>query len=641
MPETAQDTMVRRFGVFDINLKSGELRKNGMRLRLSGQAFQILAVLVERAGEVVTREELQSKLWPAETFVDFDHGLNNAVARIREVLDDSSSTPRYVETIPRRGYRFMGPVADTRPASVSPAPEPENIALPEVVEVAPALRSSLPAQKRFAPASLKVLVAAVAIAALAGALVFYAGSFRSAKAQAIRSLAVLPLKNLSGDPRQEYLADGMTEELIGQLAAIRELRVISRTSVTRFKNTILSAPEIANTLRVDALVEGSVTREGSRIRIHAQLIRAATDEHVWSETYDRQMGEVLALQSEVAQAIADKVNVTVTGQEHTSLIAARHVSPEMYESYLKGQFGNRNTRAELEERVADFEAAISKDPKFASAYLGLAKAYDDLSLILVGGPPAVMRPKVISAARKALELDPELAEAHVVLADVLQKRWQWNDAEAEYKRALQLKPNDAAAHVGFARWLLCHGRIDEALAWAKRARELDPLDSNASINIGWILFHARRYDEAIKELRSVLAIYPDSGYARDFLAFALIGSGRPGEAIPELERASVLMRSSPGPIELLATAYAQEGRRTDALRIIDELKRRREDSYVPAGAFINPYLALRDYNEAFSWFERAYAEQSNILQFVKVHPFFDPVRGDPRFQDLVRRVGLQ
>lgn len=370
------------------------------------------------------------------------------------------------------------------------------------------------------------------------------------------------------------------------------------------------------------------------------MIRAATDEFFWSETYDREIGDVLALQSDVAQSIAEKVEVTFTGQERSRLVAARYVSPEVYESYLKGQFGAHNTRAELEESITYFEEAIRKDPTFAPAYVGLASTYENLSLIFVGASPRDMRPKVISAAQKALELDPDLAEAHVLLADVYQKRWQWSDAEAEYKRALELKPNDAAAHLGFASWLLCHGRTQEALAWARRARELDPFGT-AGLAIGWILFHARRYDDAIRESRSLLAVHPDSALARWYVGFALIGKGNPEEAIAELQKTASMMHRSPGSLELLATAYGYAGRRREALRLINELKLRREQSYVPAGAFINPYLALRDYNEAFAWFERAYAEQSNILQFLKVHPFFDTVRDDPRFQDLVRRVGLR
>jgi len=455
----------------------------------------------------------------------------------------------------------------------------------------------------------------------------------------ITSLAVLPLSNLSGDPAQEYFADGMTEEVIGRLSMIRGLRVISRTSVMRFKDTHMSAPEIAKTLNVDAIVEGSVIREGGRVRVHAQLIRGATDAHIWSETYDRELRDALALESEVAQSIARRVEVTVTGEERARLVAARRVAPEVYESYLKGQFATGDSRAEVEESIAYFEETIRKDPTFAPAYVGLAEEYDNLGTIFVGGSPGEIRPKLISAARKALELDPELAEAHVLLAGVLQTQWQWAEAEAEYKRALELNPNDAGAHLGLADWLLCQGRMEEALAWAQRARALDPLGVSGISN-GWILFHARRYDAAIRELRSVLAVHPDYAYAQFMLGFALIGNGQSGEAIPVLEKTVSIMHRSPGSIELLATAYAHAGRRTGALRLIDELKQRRQTSYIPAGAFINPYLALGDYDQAFAWFERAYQEKSNILQFLKVHPFFDPVRGDPRFADLVRRVGL-
>ncbi|HEY4961033.1 MAG TPA: tetratricopeptide repeat protein, partial [Terriglobales bacterium] len=440
---------------------------------------------------------------------------------------------------------------------------------------------------------------------------------------------------------QEYLADGMTEELIGRISGIRNLKVISRTSAMQFKDTKLSAPEIANALHVDALVEGSVMREGGRVRVHAQLIRGATDEHFWSETYDRDFSDVLALQSDVAQSIAEKVEVTVTGKERERLTAVRSVSPEAYESYLKGwaAFDKSNNRAGYEASIGYFQEAIKREPTFAPAYLGLANAYDSLSTIFVGGAPDQARPKVISAARKALELDPDLAEAHLLLADTLQKEWHWAEAEAEYRRALELSPNDARAHAAFGSWLMCQGDIEDALSWAQRGRELDPLVVNG-VKIGWILFMGRRYDEAIRELRSVLAVHPENVNALSTLGFVLIADGRSQEAIPILEKTVSLVDRSPGAVELLATANARAGRRTEALRLVEELKLRRQKGYVPPGAFINPYLALGEYDEAFVWFERAYLEQSNILQFLKVHPFFDPVRSDPRFKDLLLRTGL-
>jgi TolB-like protein/DNA-binding winged helix-turn-helix (wHTH) protein/Tfp pilus assembly protein PilF len=641
MPDATQAPVVHRFGAFEINPQGGELRKNGMRLRLSGQPFQVLAVLVERAGEVITREELHARLWAADTFVDFDHGLNNAVARIREVLDDSAERPRYVETIPRRGYRFIAPVSDVPSATSAPSAELKVIPVSAVTGPGASGPSVRAPEKAFRFTHLQVLLGGAAVLVLfAFASVLYRASVaKPGRQPAIKSVAVLPLKNLSGDPAQEYLADAMTEAIIGRLSGIHDLRVISRTSVMRFKNTQLSVSDIAGTLRVDTIVEGSVIREGNRIRVYAQLIRADTDEHFWSETYDREMGDVLSLQSDVAQSIAEKFQVTVTGQEKSRLVAARYVSPEVYESYLRGAFAKSNSRAEVEKSIADFEEAIRKDPTFAAAYVGLAEAYDHLATILVGAPPAEMRPKVVSAARKALELDPQLAEAQAILADMYQEQWQWNEAKAGYNRALELNPNDPSAHLGYASWLTCQGRIEEALDWARRARELDPLGITG-VNIGWILFHARRYDEAIRELRSVLAVHPDNAPARWFLGFALIGKGQPELAIPELEKTASLMHRSPGSIELLATANARAGRRREALRLINELKQRRRTTYVPAGAFINPHLGLGDYDEAFVWFERAYQEHSNILQFLKVHPFFDPVRQDPRFKDLLRRVGL-
>ena len=458
---------------------------------------------------------------------------------------------------------------------------------------------------------------------------------------AIRSLAVLPLRNLSGDPNQEYLADGMTEALIGRLANIHNLRVISNTSVMQFKDTHLSVPQIAGTLGVDALVEGSVIRDGGRIRVTAQLIRGATDDHFWSETYDREVRDVLALESEVAQSIATKVEVTVTGREHERLTAVPSVSPEVYESYLKGQFalGNSNSRAGIEESIGYFEEAIRRDPTFSPAYLGLANAYTDLSTVFIGVPPKGARTKIMSAVRRVLELDPESADAYVLLANLHQAQWHWAEAEDEYRRALELSPNDAMAHLGLADWMVCQGRTEEAIAGTKRGRALDPIEVSGDA-VGWILFLSRHYDEALPELQSVVAVHPNDAGALWHLGYVLIAKNQPEEAIPFLEKAVSISDGSSGVIGVLVRAYAHAGRRTDALRLLAELKKRKQAGYVPAGALVNAYLGLGENDLAFAWLEQAYSEQSNILQFAKVHPFFDPLRGDPRFADLLRRVGL-
>ncbi len=644
MAANAQPSRRFSFDEFEVDLRSGELWERGNRLRLQDQPFQVLRVLLERRGEIVTRDELKQTLWPADTFVDFDDGLNTAVRKIRDALGDSAEKHRYIETIPRRGYRFMGCLSDLRPAVLSsPAEESNDGPVQEFSRSDPSAPGVLPAPAQLLSIRWRMLLtAAAALALFSTALVLYRGSSAKGTSQPrIKSLAVLPLKNLSADPTQEYLADGMTEALIGRLAEIHDLRVISRTSVMQYKDTKEALPEIAKTLGVDAIVEGSVIRDGNRIRVHAQLIRAATDEHFWSEAYDRELRDVLTLQSDVAQSIAQKVEVTITGKERARLTAARPIAPEVYENYLKGRsiLDKSYSRSGLEESIGYFEEATKRDPTFAPAYVGLADAYDRLGTIFIGTPPGEVRPKVVNAARKALELDPELAEAHVLLADIYQEQWHWSDAQAEYKRALDLKPNDAAAHVGFAHWLLCQGRTQEALTWTARGRELDPIEVSGT-SIGETLFFARRYDEAIHELRSVLAVQGDSASALWYLGFSLIAKGQPEDAIPVLEKAVSITNRSSGVIGVLISAYAHAGRRKDALRLLDELKQRRQKGYVPAGAFVNAYLGMEDREQALVWLEHAYQEQSNILQFLKVHPYFDPLRDDPRFKDLLHRVGL-
>jgi TolB-like protein/Flp pilus assembly protein TadD len=489
-------------------------------------------------------------------------------------------------------------------------------------------------------ARLWLVLCGIAVLAL-GAVAYRTTRSRAGGAtrSKIKSLAVLPLKNLSGDPAQEYFADGMTEELIGRLSNIRGLRVISRTSAMHFKHTQLPLPEIARTLQVDAIVEGSVMREGNRLRVHAQLIRAATDEHFWSENYDREVGNALVLQSEVAESIARRVEVTVTGEEHAKLVAARQVAPEVYESFLKGEFAlKQGSRAEVQQSITYYEEAIRKDPSFAPAYLGLSDAYGSLGNVFYGGIPDEARTRAIHAARKALELDPQLAEAHDVLADIDMKQWHWADAKTEYQRALESNPNDVAAHSGFAHWLLCQGRTEEALALSQRARERDPIGITGT-DIGWILFHARHYEDAIRELRSELAVRPDDVWALWFLGFALVANHQPEQAIAVLEKALTIEHSS-AVIGVLIRAYAHAGQRQHALRLLAELQTRKQAGYVPAAAFVNAYLGLGDNEQAFAWLERAYQEQSEILTYAKVHPYFDPLRDDPRFVDLVSRVGL-
>ena len=649
----------------DFELSEGEfcLSRSGQRIALEPKALRVLTLLVRRAGHLVDKRELLESVWP-NSFVE-ENTLTRTITILRRELGDSSRDSKIIETVPTRGYRFIAPVTALEEENRTATPNSEALTVPmngQNIASEPMARHSPQDFASWASSRIKrrkvpvaeivrgqrnwlarkwLLVGAVSLLVLVAVTTYILTRSRPADAKApkITSLAVLPLKNLSGDPAQEYFADGMTEEVIGRLSMIRGLRVISRTSVMQFKDTRLSAPEIAHQLGVDALVEGSVIREGNRIRVHAQLIRGSTDEHFWSESYDRELGDALTLESDVAQSIAQKVEVTVTGEERARLVTARSVSPEVYESYLKGLAAKGNSRAEVEKQIAWFDEAIRKDPTFAPSYVGLAGAYANLGTVFVGASPAETRPKVISAAQKALELDPELADAHVELANIYMRQWKWAEAEAEYRRALDLNPNDAVAHDGFSDWLLCHGRTEEALAWARRARDLDPLGTSGHA-IGWTLFNAHRYDEAIREFRDVLAVRPDDRLPLWPLGWALIGNHQAEKAIPELEEAVSVTNRSPGVISALIWAYAHAGRRADALRLLGELKKRQQTGYVPAGAFVHAYLGLGDNDEAFAWFERAYREQSNILIYIKVFPLYDPLRGDPRFQDLVRRVGL-
>ena len=516
-----------------------------------------------------------------------------------------------------------------------PEDEESGAELPKATEDNQRGKTSSPARFWFVLAGLAVLVLLVI------AYLRVRGRVESTMPPKITSLAVLPLKNLSGDPTQEYFADGMTEALIGRLASIHNLRVISRTSVMRFKNPQISVPEIAKTLGVDAIVEGSVMREGSRIRVTAQLIRGATDEHFWSETYDREMKDALTLQSELAQSIAEKVEVTATGEEHQRLTAARPVAPEVYESYLKGVYAlnKGNSKASLEKGIGNFEEAIKKDPTFAPAYIGVADAYTELGTVFAGVSPEETRPKVMNAARTALKLDPNLVEGHLVLANVLQEEWQWAEAETEYRRALELSPNDADANAKFAFLLLSQGRTDDAITWIQRARERDPVVVSGG-DVAWVLFQSHRYEDAIRESRSVLALNPQDAGTLMTLGFALAANNQSQDAVPILEKAAAISNGSPAVMGVLIRAYAHAGRRSDALHLLAELKQRQKMGYVPAGAFVNAYLGLDQNDEAFHWLEQAFKEKSNILQFLKTHPFFDPIRNDPRFADLVRRVGL-
>lgn len=641
MAANAQPSHRLRFDEFEIDLQSAELWVRGNRTRLQDQPFQVLRVLLERHGEIVTRDELKRKLWPADTFVDFDDGLNTAVRKVRDALGDSAEKPRYIETIPRRGYRFVGRLADVAPAILpSPLEGSKGRIEPEKTNVAASSYAAVAKRTFFSRRRRVLLAAVVALAAISLALALYRGSAKGAKQPPIRSLAVLPLKNLSGDPTQEYLADGLTEGLIGRLSGIHNLRVISRTSVMRLKDTHLSVPEIAKTLQVDAIVEGSVIREGSRIRVHAQLIRAATDEHFWSEAYDRELRDVLSLQSDVAQSIARKVEVTITGEEHASLSSARPVDPEAYEAYLKGRYyWNKRTADSMPKAALYFEQAISKDPGYGAAYSGLADCNSGLAWHGFMSPAEAL-PKAYAAAQKAVEIDPQSAEAHASLALVLDHKWDWPAAEVEFKRALELNPQYANAHHWYGDYLSIQGRHDEALVEAKRALELDSLNLMIGTWVGLRYYLARKYDGAIEQSRNTVDLDPNFAAAHLILGASYVQQGKHKEGLDELEKAADLSGDSPLYTAQVGVSLGLAGEKKEALRVIRQLQAISGKRYVSPYGEAQIYSTLNDKEQTYKWLETAYRDHAVWMSYLAVDPLFDSIRSEAHFRDLLRRVGL-
>jgi len=612
------------FGVFDMDLRTGELRKHGLRIRLQRQPFEVLALLIERAGDVVTREELQQKLWPANTFVDFDHGLNKAINKIREALGDSADTPRFVETVARRGYRFLADVKDSAPAAVTPLDKPVEVPAPP------------PPRRRG-----RNWVAAAAFAVLVTAALAW-GLHSVARVQpAIRSLAVLPLESLSADPSQDYFADGMTDELITELGRISALRVISRTSVMGYKHTRKPLREIARELDVDAVVEGTVLRSGDVVRITAQLIDGRRDTHLWSDSYQGELRSTLTLQNSVARAIAGQIRVNLNPQEQAALQSATVVNPAAYEAYLKGRyFWNKRTADGLSTGLSYFNQAIEQDPAYARAYSGLADTY----ALLGDWQYAVMTPKEAlprakDAAMRAIALDPTLSEGHTSLAFCLDG-FDWNFAEAgkEFERAISLNPGYATGHHWYAWHLALVHRYGEALVEMRKAQNLDPLSLVINADLAELLALAHDDDEAIQQSRKTLELDPRFGLAHNHLGQAYLQKHMTEQAIAELQKAVALSGGGATCIANLARAYVAAGRKSDAMALLEDLRKRSSPRHSYASELAVIYTALGDRNQAMAWLERGAAERFN--PGVLLRPGLDPLRGDARFADLLRRVGL-
>ena len=609
-----------RFGVFEVDLRAGELRKQGVKIKLQEQPFQLLQILLERPGEVVTREELRQRIWPADTFVDFDGGVNNAVKRLREALGDKGEAPRFIETLPRRGYRFMGTVNGITPLISAFGSQPRT-------------------ERWLSRRTLRVgvLIGLGSVVLLLGITRFAPNKWweylRGRRdIPQIRSLAVLPLQNLSGDQTQEYFADAMTEELITELSRLSALRVISRTSVMRYKKTDKPLPEIARELGVDGIVEGSVIRSGDRVRVTAQLIYAAKDTNLWAQTYDRDLRDVLSLQSAVAQAVADEIRAKMTPGEKMRLGEPHPVNPAALEAYLKGEYRGDMSRFGKNARyeaIKYYELATQLDPKFARAYVALAWARSANV-----GPTPEEASAVRNALEKALALDPNLALAHFAMALYkIAPDFDFAGAEREFQRAIELNPNDADFHDRYGSYLYATGRYQEAEREKQTAQELDPAGDHLSD-----LYMAQgKYEDVVKVVRDQLDIHPNDAFCHFSLAQAYLRSARYKEAIPELQQ-TVNLSGYSEMAKPLAQAYANSGYKS-ALRLwAKDLELAQGNRAAPTWV-AEVYTILGDKENAFMWLERAYAQRDGYLLGLK-EPVWQPLYSDPRYQDLVRRVGL-
>jgi TolB-like protein/Tfp pilus assembly protein PilF len=559
-----------RFGNFEADINAAELRKEGAKVKLQEQPFQVLRILLEHPGEVVSREELRRQIWPANTFVDFEQGLNNAIKRLREALGDSPENPQFIETIPRRGYRFVAKL--------------------------------------------------------------------NQPAKCIRSLAVLPLENLSRDPEQEYFAEGLTEAVINTLVKIGELEVVSRTSVMQYKGVHRPLREIAQELHVDGIIEGTVLKAGERVRISIQLVDACADIHLWAEHYDRDLRDILALHSEVAQSVAREIQVKLTPVDVARITKGHPINPEAYDAYLKGRYYWNRRPAELGRAIHYFEQAMSKDPGYSAAHAGLADCLTSLTALGIA-PVNEGSDRAKRLAQKAFEIDNSSAEACTALAYATLYEYDFATAEKGFERAIQLNPLYAFAHEMFGCYLGWMGRYEESYTEVQRALRLEPRSSIFNAFLAIIYLYARRYDQAIEQCQKALELDPNLASAWGFLGWAQSCKLRHEDAIASLRKTCQIWPGA-SPIAWLGEAYAAAGYRDEAHKVLRQLEELSKQLYVTPYGRARIYAALGETDETFKWLETAYQQRANWMVLLKIDPCFDNLRSDPHFQDLMRRMNF-
>lgn len=635
IPTSSSPPGLIRFGVFEVDLTSGEVRKSGQRVKLAGQPFEVLQALLERPGEIVRREELRQRLWPQNTFVDHELAIKKAVNRLREVLSDSAESPHFIETIPRRGYRFIGNIAAPPIRSEPNEPRAADADAPQ------------PSQTILRMRLLKRLSVPLTLLIVGGLLLMLnvdkmrSRIFARSQLLEIHSIAVLPLQDLSSDPQQEYFSDGMTDELITNLAKISKLRVISHTSVERYKGTKLPLPEIAKQLGVDVVVEGKVLRSGDRVRVTAQLIEARSDTHLWAESYERSLQDILALQDELAADIARKIRGKLNVDDQTRLSSARPVDALTNEAYLKGRyFYGKLSAGGFKEALKYYQEAAARDPNYAPAYVGIGSSYEGLGIW------QELRPRDAAAKsraelEKALALDDTLGEAHAILGHVdFLWEWDWAAAEAEYKRALELGPPSSMIQIRYAIFLASMGRSSEAIQQMQEAHNLDPVSLLSNDLFGFVYYLSHDYDHAIDQYKKTLALYPDAESVHTYLARSYELKGMMPEAFGEYQRQEFLTGSTEAELTAQRKAFEKSGWngfwRRKLETALEDSKRR----YIPTLLYAELYARLGAKDKFFESLEKAYQDREHGMAFIKTEPMLAPLHEDPRFQAMLRRMNF-
>ena len=622
-----------RFADFELDLNAGILRRGNERLKLQPQPAKVLVLLVNRPGSLVTRQELAKEVWGGETYVDFEQGLNFAIRQVRTVLEDDADEPRFIQTIPKQGYRFIGDLL------VANAPQGDT-AIPDRALDTGSQDTRQP-RLRWLRTSLLSLFLLVMIVVLVRTITSHprpSGVDVSATHQ-IRSLAVLPLRNLSGDAEQEYFSDGMTDELITELAKIGSLRVISHTSVERYKNTKLSVPEIARALRVDDVLEGSVLKSGSKIRVTSQLIDARTDRHVWGDSYERDDRDVLTLQSDLAQRIAVEVGVNLTTSEQTRLDSNRTVDPGAHDAFLRGDFyWDKLSCGNFEKALRYFQEAAAKDSGFAPAQAAIAFSYFNLA-DWACWPQQDAFEKSRKAAQEAMKLDPDLADAHAAIAELaFYHDWDWTRSEREFKRAVELDPNDANTRASFGIFLIAMGQTDRGLSEFEKAHELDPVSEFTNMIGAYMFYLSHRFDQAIDQAQKAIDLYPQSAAAHYWLAQSYEQNGMSKQAADTYLKTLMLANL---PAEQLTSA-----RQAIALSGLQgywqhELLRKRNGSQGDRPCWKTLiYAHLGDTERTIRQLQWGLDQHCDGLQFLKVEPIYDRFRRDARFQEMVQKMRL-